>query len=781
MSFINPSGALIATCGGDTVKLFDVTLGSGDPCVLSYSPSPGSHVNSIKWNHTNLVLASAGDDKKISLWHKNGQCLGTIPVSSSDSSDGIQESIVSISFSNKGSRYLCSGGSGRMIRIWDLQRKRCIKWLSGHTDTITGVMYNCKDEHLASISLSGDLILHNLASGGRAAELKDPSGQVLRVLDYSWISRHILATAGDDGSIHVWDTAGRGPKVSWLKQHSAPTTGVCFSPSSDKIIASVGLDKKLYISDTGTKRHTFCAPYEAPFSSLAYSDDGNILAAGSNIGTVVFYDVRGKAQPITVLCAYSSSEAISSLCWQRSKPSVVVEKNCTAEAALLGGNIEDSVLMPDPLRSTTTTNFPSDTVVTNSHSLLTSVSSSRSNMPYQSPSDGTPRSHLFPSGLLSKLQAPPMNYGIKDDMDVFSPLADVQPITPSIGNQFDDHNEARTAINKKSALYASSLKRFVDGSTDPHPISDWVSNLTSKQEDFSNTLPLTAAPGASKSESSSSSTPPEAWGGNALTNKLSNRHPTPAVSHFTPSLTLVSNGSVFRGLQDSSSSASHSKNSTYPLSNSLSLPSTTALKNEVSSFTEPSTIYHPSYVSTSMGNKLLASPLNAELPALVPSILPRRYSSYAERISTTSAFNGGTFSTMDSPKSKQATVETRDELTSYRMSRQEPSATARTGNLSIINEVASQPHQSLGGVDQQQGTSSFSLQLVQRTLEETLGSVHRSIHEDVRNLHIDLLRQFHMQEMEMSSLMTPVLEKLDDLMKEVQLLRRENHQLRQLL
>ena len=64
------------------------------------------------------------------------------------------------------------------MRIWDLQRRRCIKWLKGHTDTITDVKYNCKDEHLASISLSGDLIIHNLASGARATELKDPNGQV---------------------------------------------------------------------------------------------------------------------------------------------------------------------------------------------------------------------------------------------------------------------------------------------------------------------------------------------------------------------------------------------------------------------------------------------------------------------------------------------------------------------------------------------------------------------------------------------------------------------------
>ncbi|XP_042396467.1 protein NEDD1-like [Zingiber officinale] len=260
-----------------------------------------------------LVVASAGDDKKISLWNKNGQSMGSFPSHDSDLADDIEESINCISFSNKSSRYLCSGGSGHIVKIWDLQRKRCIKRLSGHIDTITGVMYNCKDEHLASINEKGDLILHYLASGTRA-ELKDPNGQVLRVLDYSRFSRHLLSTAGDDGSVHIWDTTGRRPKVSWLKQHSAPTTGICFSPSSDKIIVTVGLDKKLYMFDSGTKRPSYCMPFEAPFSSLAYCDDGNLLAAGTNNGRVVFYDVRGKPQPFTVLRAYSSSEVRYLIC-----------------------------------------------------------------------------------------------------------------------------------------------------------------------------------------------------------------------------------------------------------------------------------------------------------------------------------------------------------------------------------------------------------------------------------------------------------------------------------
>ncbi|VAI31176.1 unnamed protein product [Triticum turgidum subsp. durum] len=695
MGFVDPAAPLLATCGGDTVKLFDVTVESGDPCVLAYSPAPGHPVNAVKWNHTNLIVASAGDDKKISLWHKKGQNVGQLPTSTVDRGDDIEESIYSISFSNKGSRYLCSGGSGHIVRIWDLQRKRCIKWLSGHTDTITGVMYNCKDEHLASISMKGDLILHNLASGARAAELSDPNGQVLRVLDYSHNSRHILATAGDDGSVHLWDTTARTPKVSWLKQHSAPTSGVCISPSSDKIIATVGLDKKLYTLDSASRRATHTIPHDAPFSSLAYNDDGTILAAGTNSGRVVFYDVRGKPQPLTILRAYNSSEAVTSLCWQRSKP-VIVNENCSSEVALLGGTSEDSILMPDPLPSATPSTFPSGAGITSLRSSLTGNTSGFLSTSKSSTAEETPyRARPLSGGPLSKLQAPRGNFSIKDDMDVFSPLVDVQPFTPSSNSWWDEQGSDETKKDDKSGdqkLLATRKFQYMEGNSEPHPISDWRSNSVSRQDGASS---ASSSPVPSwKSEPSIS--PTESSTGNALPDRLTHRQ---QISRFGQS--AFQTGSLaFAGLQDS------------------------------------------------------------------------------DRLSTSSVFSEGLASAFGSPKSKKTGAETKDELLTSLLSRKEAPMTSSSGSLLASNGVVPPQLPTSGSSADQQGASSFSLQYVQRMLEESLGSVHKSIHEDVRNLHIELLRQFHMQEMETSGVMNLVLEKLEGLTKEVQQLRRENQQLR---
>ncbi|KAJ6900280.1 protein NEDD1-like isoform X2 [Populus alba x Populus x berolinensis] len=663
---------------------------------------------------------------------------------------GDQESLSAISFSNKGSRYICSGGSGQVVRIWDLQRKRCIKWLRGHTSTITGAMYNCKDEHLASISLSGDLILHNLASGARATELKDPHKQVLRVLDYSRVSRHLLVTAGDDGSVHLWDITSRSPKVSWLKQHSAPTVGISFSPSNDKIIASVGLDKKLYTYESGSRRHTSLISYEVPFSSLAFRDDGLILAAGTSSGRVVFYDVRGKPQPFTVLHAYGSSEAVTSLCWQRSKPFIVNESTCTPEIALLGGAVDDSILMPDPLSSVTSSSVALSTSVSGfsntdrsglsieSSFLTATTSGPASTMSSLTLAEETPhRSHIWP-GTLMKLN-PRSSYNFKDEMEVFSPLVDVQPITPSLDKFWDDQEGLKKdnlSVDKKpsSLLFPSSSRRFPfqkDGTND-HPIFDWKSSSTSRQDEAQSfTLPGESTPSPSSKSEDSSITPPEAWGGERLSDKIAHLgHPLNLPSRFAMTSGSSTLGSMFSSLQD--------------------LPSST----------------------NQTGTKHITE--LASLEASGPASLnqPRRFSTFSERINTTASFSDGTSLSVVSPKTKKTGVETREELLNSILSRSDALAVTEPEILPAMNGGATQPHKILQP-DTQQG-SSFTLQLFQHTLEETLDSFQKSIHEDMRRLHIEILRQFHMQEMEMSGVMNSILENQAELMKEIKSLGKEN-------
>ncbi|XP_042027935.1 protein NEDD1-like isoform X1 [Salvia splendens] len=770
---------LLAASGGDTVKLFDISVEPQNPCVLSHFPSPGSRVNSVRWNHNNLVLASAGEDGRVSLWRKNGQSLWMVPAKNARGETvEPSESISTISFSNKGSRYLCSGGTGQVVRIWDLQNKRCVKWLKGHTDTITGAMYNCKDEHIASASRKGDIILHNLTSGTKAAELRDPNGQVLGALDYSRISRHLLVTAGDDGSIHMWDTTGRSPKASWLKQHSAPTSAVSFSPSNDKIIASVGLDMKLYTFDTGSKKPSSCIPYEAPFSSLAFTDDGLTLAAGTSTGQVVFYDVRGKPQPITVLRAYGNSEAVTNLCWQRSKPVMVNEINCSDDTVLLAGDVGDSVLMPDPLPSRASSSLSMPSIVsgsrnplrTGSGDLFSFPAGSASSSLNLSASEETPlRSSLLTGGALTRLHAP-RSYNFKDDMEVFSPLMEVQSITPSVDKLWDDRDVSKKDTDRKSSFLFPS-RRFglsEEGTNNEHPIFDWKSNSSAKQDDTSSNY-TQLAPASTRTDDASSITPPESWGGERLLDKFSQHRQSLNLPSRISTLasSSSSSGLLLSGLQLQDSLPTNQ--STSSLTSSLNLNSLRALNHEGSI----------EAVSSLLGTKGITTQANLENLGRAPSH-PRRFSSYAERIGATPSLHDTTSFPVGSPKSKKTGAETREELLNSLLSWSEiPSASGTSARATINGGMTHLPKAPLQS-DSQQGNS-FTLQIFQCMLEETLASFQNSIHDGMRNLHLEILRQFHMQEMETSNSMGKLLENQAEIVKELQSLRKEIQQLRRML
>lgn len=161
----------------------------------------------------------------------------------------------------------------------------------------------------------------------------------------------------------------------------------------------------------------------------------------------------------------------------------------------MGDTVEDSILMPDPLPPASSSNISLSTSMLNPRnsgrvgvsidaaSFVASGSGFPSNVPNVSNAEETPqRNNLWPGGTLSRLHAPRGSYNLKDDMEVFSPLVDVQPLTPSL---WDENGMKKDILfsDRKPMLFPSSSRRFSnseEGISD-HPISDWKSGSSSKQ------------------------------------------------------------------------------------------------------------------------------------------------------------------------------------------------------------------------------------------------------------------------------------------------------------
>lgn len=171
------------------------------------------------------------------------------------------------------------------------------------------------------------------------------------------------------------------------------------------------------------------------------------------------------------LCA----QAVTSLSWQRSNP-IAVRDSRSGESALLGNSNEESVIMPDPL--------PAGTRGRTSTGAASSKPSNRTNQdaaggggpprPKSAGGDVTPLSSMraWGNGPISRLQTPRTNSfnSGKDDMEVFSPLVDVQPITPSIsgywdgGGTGDEFNKDMAALggdNRRTSTWGTpSVRQF---------------------------------------------------------------------------------------------------------------------------------------------------------------------------------------------------------------------------------------------------------------------------------------------------------------------------------
>lgn len=77
--------------------------------------------------------------------------------------------------------------------------------------------------------------------------------QPIHDLKYSFVKRSLLGTVSDSGVVVLWDGNTQKELHSFPEKHKAPASGLAFSPTSDLLFVTVGLDKKIICYDTSSK------------------------------------------------------------------------------------------------------------------------------------------------------------------------------------------------------------------------------------------------------------------------------------------------------------------------------------------------------------------------------------------------------------------------------------------------------------------------------------------------------------------------------------------------
>ena len=105
-----------------------------------------------------------------------------------------------------------------------------------------------------------------------------------------------LATAGEDGSVHIWSGDGRR-QIAMIKGHKAPALEASFSRDGARV-ASVSLDGEVAIADADGRNRTVQTPLAADdfARSVQFSPDGRRLLVGTASGVVGLVPVSGRGR-----------------------------------------------------------------------------------------------------------------------------------------------------------------------------------------------------------------------------------------------------------------------------------------------------------------------------------------------------------------------------------------------------------------------------------------------------------------------------------------------------
>jgi WD40 repeat protein/serine/threonine protein kinase len=321
----SPDGKYLAIGGKDhTVLILDTAKRRVKHTLTGHKRD----VTGIAYSADGNYIAAAGRDGSVRVWNAR---TGAAWIQFF----GHTGAVWSVAFAPD-QPLLASAGADCIVKFWDVARRRPAGQLAtGLKKFILQVAFSPNREDpsrpLAVAGAGGIVEIWNTKSRQHVRTLPQHHNNAVAGVSFS-PDAEMLATAGYDGTVRVWDAAD-GTELHVLAGHRGGASCVAFSPvalARTQPLATAGWDRIIRIWDalSGKLLYTFCGHRDI-IVGLAFHPDGKQLTSVSADGETKIWDVShdpgfrmlsARNQGLTTCVAFSPNGerlAAGTLVWQK--------------------------------------------------------------------------------------------------------------------------------------------------------------------------------------------------------------------------------------------------------------------------------------------------------------------------------------------------------------------------------------------------------------------------------------------------------------------------------
>lgn len=197
---------------------------------------------------------------------------------------------VAISFDGK---KLASGGSDRVVNVWDLSggyaNAKLEQSIENHADWVLGLSFSTDGKHLVTGSRDKTAKVWDLSARESVLTFPGHQNDVFSVAIKA--DGKVGYSAGRDNQIRSWNATGDAKQIRAMTGHNDVIVRMLYHPKQ-ALLATASHDKtvRLWNPDTGAAVRTLSGHNDCVFA-LAISPDGNLIASGTFNGEVKVWNV----------------------------------------------------------------------------------------------------------------------------------------------------------------------------------------------------------------------------------------------------------------------------------------------------------------------------------------------------------------------------------------------------------------------------------------------------------------------------------------------------------